>query len=579
MLYRSIAAMLVLAVCAGAARNQEEGTERGIIVLVNDDRDASTGDRPGKRVSGEVLALLFERLYQWVPSETGAVLKPWIAADWPQISDDGLRHRISIRKEATFGAWDRFPDGKARRIDVDDVFFTLRWLVHRSAPKSRETGIPSGTHHFDALLRGRIEGLDSFAAMAAGHDQWSHDLKTADIAGLHRVDQFTFELRLTRPCGYLPMILAHPSLAILPFELAISDRGDYDPSAMQAASGPMTMRREGDTKTFWPERRADYWGEWPLTEPITFDENLDRLPAWLKEGRDVGFECFAPVRSDLLQAAREEAAIRAHLQVGDAEQLHFLAFNMERKLFADDSGRKLRQAISDFLPREALAEHSQPTEPWRVSRSLLPPVTGLLSPKAAELPTAMDKQAAREAVLACKSASEPDEAGCVLDFTIVAVATSVPAAMREAIKKSLAEIGIRAHFTLMSELRLTETLPAADYDAVFIGWSNDCPDPLNLLSMLHSRNAGNAWPQTIGCRYRNEKFDALLEKAERESVAPASAASRDNLIHELLTICANDLPYAPVAVPQRGWIASAGLEVPKVPQSAGVTYRYLKRKD
>lgn len=578
MLYRGIAAMLVLAACAGTALNQDEKVERRIVVIVEDTNSARTGTvYPGKGVSGELLALSFERLYQWAPSESGAVLKPWIAADWPEVSKDGLRHRITLRKEATFGAWDRFTEGKARRIDVDDVFFTLRWLVHRSAPKAGETGSSSGTHHFDSLLRGRIEGLDSFATLAAAHRDWGHDLQTSEIAGLRRVDQYTFELRLTRPCGYLPMILAHPALAVLPFELASNDRGEYDPFAMQAASGPMTWRREGDTKTHWQEKRADYWGEQPTAEPIVYEE-MPSLNDWMA-GKVPGVELYWEVPLKDFHEARTRLAKSPQYHEGDTEQLHILAFNTERKLFAGDGGRKLRIAISDFLPRDTISEVSRRSEPWRVSRNLLPPVSGLQYPKYAELPAAMTKEAARAAVLACAGAVVPDEAGCVLDFTIVVAPSSLTKNGREAVQKSMAEIGIRAHFKLMSEVRLTETLATGDYDAVFTGWSNDWPDPLNLLSMLHSRNAGNVWPHTIGCRYRNEKFDALLEKAERESVAPASAASRDKLIQELLKMCADDLPYAPVAVPQRGWVASSGLEVPKVPQSAGVTYRFLKRKD
>jgi len=141
----------------------------------------------------------YDTLYSYKYLARPYEVKPNLAVDFPDISEDGLTYTIRIKQGVYFIDDPAFPDGKGRELVAEDFVYSIK---RHFDPSTR----PQGAW----LWQGRIVGLDEWKE--AGSDY------SADIEGLQALDPYTIRIRLIRPYPQLVYTLTQGYSAIVPVE-------------------------------------------------------------------------------------------------------------------------------------------------------------------------------------------------------------------------------------------------------------------------------------------------------------------------------------------------------------------------
>jgi len=167
-----------------------------------------------------VVLNLFDTLYTYKYLARPPELKPHLAAAMPEISEDGLTHTIRLKPGVRFADSEVFADGKGREVTAHDVVYSLK---RHFDPATR----PQGAW----LWQGRIAGLDEWKA--AGSDY------TKEVSGLRALDDYTLQIKLTRPYPQLLYTLAMGFSAVVPHE-AVEQYG-REFAIKPVGSGPFNL--------------------------------------------------------------------------------------------------------------------------------------------------------------------------------------------------------------------------------------------------------------------------------------------------------------------------------------------------
>lgn len=147
-------------------------------------------------------------------------VKPNLAADMPEISDDGLIYTIRIKQGVHFIDDPAFEGGIGREVVAEDFVYSLK---RHFDPTQR----PAGAW----LWQGRIVGLDDWKAAGSDYNQ--------EVEGLRAVDRYTVQLKLVKPYPQLVYTLAQGYSAIVPRE-AVEKYG-REMGSRAVGSGPFKV--------------------------------------------------------------------------------------------------------------------------------------------------------------------------------------------------------------------------------------------------------------------------------------------------------------------------------------------------
>jgi len=178
-------------------------------------------------------------------------LKPNLAADWPEISDDGLIYTIRIKPGVHFIDDPAFAGGVGREVVAEDLIYSIK---RHFDPKTR----PQGAW----LWSGRIVGLDDWKE--AGSDYG------AEIEGLRALDDHTIQITLRKPYPQLLYTLAMGYSALVPREAVEKYGKEF--AVRPVGSGPFQLVSYDTSK-------------------IVFDRN----PNYRQEPVDLEYEGYDPV--------------------------------------------------------------------------------------------------------------------------------------------------------------------------------------------------------------------------------------------------------------------------------------------
>lgn len=214
-----IAALLVTACGDAPDTAQESGLETYVHSLDGTPTSLDPA-MAATNYSSFVVANLFDTLYRYKYLARPYELTTNLAADFPEISEDGLTYTIPIKQGVKFIDDPAFPGGEGREVTVDDIIYSLK---RHFDPDTRSQGA--------WLWQDRIAGMDAWRAAGADFD--------APVSGLTAVDDYTLRITLTQPYPQLVYTLATPFAAVVPRE-AVEHYG-REFSVKPVGSGPFRL--------------------------------------------------------------------------------------------------------------------------------------------------------------------------------------------------------------------------------------------------------------------------------------------------------------------------------------------------
>ena len=168
--------------------------------------DTLDPQRQFDQASEQILRQTYSTLLTYAYLERPYKLEPDLLEAMPVLGADKLTYTFRLRQGVRFVDNPCFPDGKGRELTADDAIFMIRRFADANV----------NVKSFFAM-EGAVVGLDEFRAATAKAGP-SADTSKLDIAGLRRIDRYTFTIRLTHENPLFLYALTLSSSAVVPLE-------------------------------------------------------------------------------------------------------------------------------------------------------------------------------------------------------------------------------------------------------------------------------------------------------------------------------------------------------------------------
>ncbi len=142
---------------------------------------------------------LYDTLYRYKYLARPYRLQPNLAASMPEVSEDGLRIIIRIKKGVHFINDQAFKGAVGREVKAQDFIYSIK---RHFDPNTRAQGAWLWQNKIEGLVEWKKEGSDY----------------NADVTGLRALDDYTLQIALTRPFPQLVHTLTQGYSAIVPRE-------------------------------------------------------------------------------------------------------------------------------------------------------------------------------------------------------------------------------------------------------------------------------------------------------------------------------------------------------------------------
>lgn len=248
-----------------------------------------------------------EHIYEGLVIENpDLTIGPWLAAELPEISEDGLTYTFTLREGVMFHA------PVSRALTSADVVYSLNRL------KDPELGSNS------------ISLLEPITAIEAP-------------------DDLTVVLMLASPNAAFLATLASRYIAIVPQEFV--EQNDNDLNQAACGTGPFVFEEYIPNTRLTVTRNADYWdGDLPYLDGIEFtpiSDDTQRTNAIITD--TVDFIEYAPLAD--IERLRGEDALTIAGEINT--NIRFIGINLRREPFSDV---RVRRAMALALNRSEILE-------------------------------------------------------------------------------------------------------------------------------------------------------------------------------------------------------------------------------
>lgn len=518
-LRRFIVAFMVLAivgVVASACGGEQGGSESGSANLTVGTTDTVQTLDPAKCYSyycSNIFQNAGNTLMSYEPGST--TVSSQLAAEMPEISEDGLTYTFPLRKGVTFH------DGS--KMTAKDVKFSLnraRWINH-----------PEGA----GFLLAGIENIET-------------------------PDDYTVEITLGEPDITFSSKLAYTVATILPSGAYPSPDGprpeDVDPEQFIKedfiGTGPYKIAEFREGQSLQLSSFDDFWGPKPKNNNVLvqFFAESSQLQAALQSGEiEVAFRFLTPEQRQSLQGNQDVKVVE-----GAGASIRYLVFNPSLEPFDDVDVRK---AVAAAIDRGRIVEN--------VLAGAGKPLYSMVPPGfEANVPSFKN-------VYEDKKASDfvDGKVGIELWYSRGHYGDTEPALAQE-VARTLEETG-SFKVTLKSSEWAQFTANAypgksGQYPVFLLGWYPDYLDPDNYVGPFwHSQ-------RSFLQMYSNPKMDKLIQQ-EQTASAPDSQ-QRMQTFAQIQKLGAQDVPTLPLYVEIPYAYAQKGVEGVQDTMGPSQIFRY-----
>ncbi len=425
----------------------------------------------------------FQRLMEY---DSKGKLVPGLLSAPPVVSEDGLTYSFTLRSGQVFS------DGSP--LTSEDVKYSVERILK---PESEGWN----TWIFDSV-RGAVAVMEGTEGV---------------LSGFRVIDDWHFEIVLTKKYGPFIMGLASPYAAIMNSDIRLSpEDGWVDVPVGSGAYKPVLWE---DGKRMILTKNPHYSGaafKVDTIEVVFFDRFSEMLAGYERDAIDI-----------LSVPPEEMAGIQANIGVKDeletirALNIHYLLLNNGNTYLKDV---RVRKAISLAIDREALCT--------KVLKGAAVPAYSFMPPGVighnpdARIP--YDPAEARRLIVA---AGYPD--GFDLDYPCVQIIET-----DYALKSMLEQVGIRLNIRQIDAQSRKELRATGKLTAILSYWWADIPDGDNFLyNKFHSS-------QPHASQYDNREFNRLCDSGRSES----DLQKRDRLYKAAdALLCREDWATVPIS--------------------------------
>ncbi|MCT2197390.1 peptide-binding protein [Paenibacillus sp. p3-SID1389] len=455
----------------------------------------------GDTSSGDVEQFLFAKLYD-IDREGNVVVEPWsLAAEPPQISEDGLTYTVKLKDTA------KWNDGQP--VTADDIVFTFDTI------RNPETGSPA------------ISSFDK-------------------VESVTKVDDLTVNIKLKQI--YAPFLytlvtdlVPYHILKDVPVKELQQHPYGTDPSKT-VTNGPWkwTEWKQGESHTL--DLDPNYWGaQKPHIHQVIYkiyaDQNT-QVQALLKG--DADHVSAIPVTQ--VEAVKANKDINVIQKPGPTYE--YVGFNFDPKNFPDNYGlfqsQKTRQAIAYAINRQGMVDNVLKGVGALMNAPFLPDTWA--DPKDAAVNYNYDTEKAKQ--LLAEDGWVPGKDGILekdghrFSFELQYNAgNSRREQVAAIIQQNLADVGIEVTPKGIDFAAwIDQNVNPGKYQAILLAWSLNNPDPdaESIYSSKYFPPAG----QNTGW-YKNEKLDQLWV----DGYSTVDQTERQAIYKELAKEISTDLPY------------------------------------
>ena len=450
----------------------------------------------------------------------------------PTLAADKLTWTFHLRKGVRFVDSPCFAGGKGRELTSDDVLYSLK--------RYADANINSKSWF---AMQGAVVGLDDYRAATAKAGP-AADLTARDVAGLHKIDPWTFTIRLTHENALFLYALTMAPTSIVPREAVqfYKDRFTVHP----VGTGPFMATQELDRKgVIRLVRNPNYHRTYPtLGEPGDAEKGLlkdagKRLPlvdvlemplieeiqpAALKflhgdlDWRPLDRANFTKlVQRNADGSFRLAPEFAGKFAIHDVPSLEtdYLMLNLRDPVLGRN--KLLRQALAAAFDAQAIIDvlwngrgrRLQSLVPWDLPGNERE--TGAIG-RPHDLATARRLLA---------QAGYPDGKG-LPPLTISFFQTHIAAHNEfDLLKSQLAAVGVQAKGIFMDQPTFTKAVENGNFQLASFGWEADYPDPEDFYQLLYGRNVppGSNWTG-----YANAAYDKAYEASRFMANGPGRLA-------------------------------------------------------
>lgn len=451
------------------------------------------------RGPGWIMAgLIFDSLL-WEDS-TGEPI-PWLATDWEQ-SDDGLTWTFTLREGATWH------DGEP--VTADDVAFTVEYMT---------TGAGADVAGF----AGGLEVVDEVVA----------------------VDEHTVEFRLSRPHAAFEEDVGQ-SVLIVPEHIwaGITDPGTQRGPESTIGSGPYILESidEAAGSLLFTANENFHLGT-PYVRRLEFVPVEDELLALQRGEIDVA---STPLEEQVPQQQVE--VLESDPRFGRLDERgswnRALHFNLDKGFPYDDV--RFRHAVAYALDRQDLVDRVLLERGAPGSSGGLAPAHPWLAQGLPDYARNLDQANALldEIGMADTDGDGFRELPDGSPFTQELKSSNrFSASTPQLIVEYLREVGIRAELSVLDQAAADEAGATGDYTMSTFGYGGLMGDPDTLRTRYSSQVQSRSFARARG--YVNERFETIAA----EQLVTVDEAARRQLVEEMQTIVAGDIPILSLYVP------------------------------